>query len=471
MAPQIAPRQKMRDISLEERRGTLKEVHLGFNEEEAVAEASRCLNCKVPRCSQKGCPMHNLIPQWIALIKERKFMEAAELSRTTSPIPEICSRICPHDRLCEGNCVLGVKNEPVAIGALERFINDYAFEKGDIPIPVGAKTGKKVAIIGGGPAGLAVAEQMIRKGHEAVIYDSMPLPGGLIANGLPGFKIDPGVVQRRWKLLEKAGVKYMPEWKIPEKITLNQMLDGLYDAVFVGIGAWVAAAPKIEGMDSKGVIAALDYLRATEKDLPVKGKPVLVLGGGDTAMDCARVAVRRGATRAIVAYRRDEANMPGSKKEVKAAKEEGVEFNFLVSPNKFISEGGSLKSIEFQQMELGEPDAEGRRSPKPVPGKVLNYPAEIAVLAFGFKLDKKLVAESLGLGADKWGNILINPETGATTRVGVFAGGDCTNGADLASTAVACGRKAAAAIDKYLSDRNWAAIGIPPECAPTTEAK
>jgi glutamate synthase (NADPH/NADH) small chain len=462
----------MRDISLEERKTTFKEVHLGFNEEEAVAEASRCLNCKVPRCSQKGCPMHNLIPQWIALAKERKFMEAAELSRTTSPIPEICSRICPHDRLCEGNCVLGVKGEAVAIGALERFINDYAFSRGDIPIPVGPRTGKKVAIIGGGPAGMAVAEQMVRKGHEATIYDSMPLPGGLIANGLPGFKIDAAVVDRRWKLLEKAGVKFLPGMKVPEKITVDRLLDGMHDAVFVAVGAWISAAPKIEGMQAKGVMAALDYLRATEAELPVRGKPVLVLGGGDTAMDCARVAIRRGATRAIVAYRRDEANMPGSKKEVKAAKEEGVEFNVLISPNKFIADAnGNLKSIEFQQMELGEPDAEGRRSPKAVPGKTLEYPAEIAVLAFGFKVDYKLVADAMGLKTDKWGNILINPETGATTRTGVFAAGDCTNGADLASTAVAVGRKAAAGIDKYLTDRNWAAVAIPPECLPPTEAK
>jgi NADPH-dependent glutamate synthase beta subunit-like oxidoreductase len=289
---------------------------------------------------------------------------------------------------------------------------------------------------------MAVAEQMVRKGHEATIYDAMPLPGGLIANGLPGFKIDAAVVARRWKILEKAGVKFVGGTKVPEKISIDKLLDGMADAVFVGVGAWISAAPKIEGMQAKGVIAALDYLRATESELPIKGKPVLVLGGGDTAMDCARVAVRRGATRAIVGYRRDEANMPGSKKEVKAAKEEGVEFNFLVSPNKFISDDkGALKSIEFQQMELGEPDAEGRRSPKPVAGKTLEYPAEIAVLAFGFKTDNKLVAEAMGLKTDKWGNILINPGTGATSRTGVFAGGDCTNGADLASTAVAVGRK------------------------------
>lgn len=470
MAKPVEPRQPMPDISLEERKTSFKEIHLGFTEEMAVKEASRCIQCKKPMCSEKGCPLRNKIPQWIALARDRRFMEAAELSRTTSSMPEICSRICPQDRLCEKNCALGIKNDPIAIGALERFINDYAKARGDIPIEAGAPTGKKVAIIGAGPAGMAAAEQLRRFGHEAVIYDAQKDPGGLLAGVLPGFKIDRQVVRDRWALLEKAGVRFSGGKRLGGDVTLDSLFKEGFSAVFVGVGTWQPSSPRIPGIDSAGVVQAIDFLRGDENGVPAKGGNVVILGGGDSAMDCARAAVRRGAASVTIAYRRDEANMPGSKKEVKACKEEGVQFKLLINPVEFLpGPDGRLKAIKMQNMELGEPDEKGRRSPKPVEGSFFELPVDIAVPAFGFKLDGTWAAETLGVELDKWGNIAVNPETGATAKTGVFAGGDCTNGADLAVRAVRAGRVAAAAIDRYVREGNWNSIAL--GAAPTQEAR
>ncbi len=466
MPPKVEPRQQMPMISIEERKTSFSPLYRGFTEEMALAEAKRCISCKKPMCKEKGCPLSNRIPEWIALIKEGKFMEAAALTRETSSMPEICSRVCPQDRLCEGKCALGIKNEPVAIGALERFANDYAREHGDIPIKAGAQKGKSVAIVGAGPAGLAVAEQLLTFGYTPVLHDSLGEPGGLLIAGLPGFKISREIVGARWKLLEAAGARFKGGQTLGKDFSLDSLMKDSYAAVFLGVGTWTPSVPKLPGLDAEGVVQALHFLRGAKDGIPVKGKTVVVLGGGDTAMDCARTAIRRGAKKATIAYRRDEANAPGSKKEVKAARDEGVEFIFLITPVKFIANGnGKLTAIRFQKMELGEPDAEGRRSPKPVPDSFFEMQADFAVPAFGFKLDSSWANDKAGVEFNQWGNFLVNPETGATSRRGVFAGGDCTLGADLVVRAVLAGRRAAAGINRYLTDGNWEVLAPTPQGA------
>jgi glutamate synthase (NADPH/NADH) small chain len=458
MAREVMPRQEMPQATLEARKTSFAEIKLGFTAEAAVAEAKRCIACKQAQCSLKGCPLKNRIPEWVMLTAQGKFMEAATISRTTSNLPEICGRVCPQDRLCEGKCALGIKGEAVAIGAIERFINDYARSQGDIPLPVGAPTGKRVAIVGAGPAGLAAAAELRALGHDVVIYDVQPEPGGLLMYGLPQFKLRPEVVRGRWKLLENAGVKFQGKTRVGEAVSMDDMLKK-NDAVFVATGTWLSSVPKLPGRELAGIVQSLEFLKGGPDGMPVSGMPVIVLGGGDTAMDCARSAIRRGATRAVIAYRRDEANMPGSKKEVKMAKEEGVEFILLISPLEFLAgPTAKLRAIKFQKMELGEPDAEGRRSPKPIAGSEFEMAAQMAVMAFGFKLDSDLVTKNLGLGLSPEGNILVNPDTGATTRPGVFSGGDAVLGADLVVRAVVAGRRAAAGIHRFLNKEPWSAL-------------
>ncbi len=459
MAANVAPRQPMPVLDLPSRRSSFGEIAQGFTPEQAVAEARRCILCKTPQCSLKGCPLHNLIPAWIKLIQEEKFAEAAALTRTTSSMPEICSRVCPQERLCEGSCALGIKHEAIAIGALERFVNDWAHEHGEIPLQAAPATGRTVAVIGSGPAGMAAAEQFRWWGHDVVVYDALEEPGGLLASGLPGFKLPLEVVRNRWKLLTDAGVRFEGGWRIGERMTVDDLFTGLFDAVFVAIGAWSPVVPNLPGRDLPGVVQALDFLRGGPDGLRVAGQEVVVLGGGDTAMDSARTAIRRGATRARIAYRRDESNMPGSRKEVKMAKEEGVEFEFLVSPLAFLAGAdGRVRAIRVQRMALGEPDAEGRRRPTPVAGSETEVPAHTAVMAFGYRPDASWVGRELGVDLNADGNILVNAETGATSRPGVFAAGDCTLGADLVCRAVLTGRKAAAGIHQWLLHGDWAAL-------------
>jgi len=458
MAREIIPRQEMPQATLEVRKTSFAEIKMGFSAEAAIQEAKRCIKCKQAQCSLKGCPLKNRIPEWVALTAEGKFMEAAVISRTTSSMPEICGRVCPQDRLCEGKCALGIKGEAVAIGAIERFINDFARSQGEPPLPVGAPTGKKVGVLGAGPAGLSAAEQLRALGHAVTIYDLLPEAGGLLRYGLPHFKIQPALVQARWKLLEAAGVTFKGDTRVGKDVAFDDFMKS-HDAVFVAPGTWLSSVPKLPGRELPGIVQSLEFLKGGPDGMPVKGVPVIVLGGGDTAMDCARSAIRRGATRAVIAYRRDEANMPGSKKEVKMAKEEGVEFILLISPLEFLAgPTGKLRAIKFQKMELGEPDAEGRRSPKPIAGSEFEMAAETAVMAFGFKLDSDLVTKSLGLGLSPEGNVLVNPETGATTRPGVFSGGDAVLGADLVVRAVVAGRRAAAGINRFLNKEPWDAL-------------
>lgn len=446
------PRERIRDF---------REVYREYDVESAMREAQRCVECKDPPC-EEACPLHNRIKDWLVLTAEGRILEAAALSRSTSNMPEICGRICPQDRLCEGKCIVGVKNRPVAIGPIERFINEFAFRTfRGIPRPeIAPPSGKRVAIVGGGPAGLACAEELVKRGHQVTVFEALPRPGGLLLYGIPGFKLEKWVVLRRLKYLRDLGVKFVCNTKIGRDLSLEGLFGQGYSAIFLAVGAQRARNPEIPGMRLEGIHEALPFLvrnnldeiflgrPAPEKD-DLRGKLVTVFGGGDTAMDCVRTSVRLGASRVVCVYRRDEENMPGSRQEVKRAKEEGVEFFFYTAPVSFIGdERGCVRKVECIRMELGEPDASGRRSPVPVPGSNFEIDTEFVILAFGFEGDA--VPDPGGkLRITKWGTYEVD-ENKMTSWPGVFAGGDIVRGPDLLVTALRDGRDAAQGIDRYL---------------------
>jgi glutamate synthase (NADPH/NADH) small chain len=436
---------------VEERVRDFCEVTLTYRPEQATAEAARCLECGKAPCVA-ACPLHNPIREWLVLTAQGRFLEAAHLSRTTNPMPEICGRVCPQDRLCEGACVLGVKQEPVAIGAVERFINDYAIAQEGLPVPPPAPlTGFRVAVVGAGPAGLACAEALVRRGHVVEVYEAHPEPGGLLRFGIPGFKLDPAVVRRRVDYLRRLGIRFVCGVRVGDDLSLDD-LRRRFDAVFLATGATTPRRPALPGIHLDGVVDALPFVTRTRPESPerddLRGRQVVVLGGGDTAMDCLRTARRLGASRVTCVYRRDEANMPGSRREVQAAREEGVEFIWLAAPVRFVDDGaGRLVAIECIRMALGEPDESGRRRPVAVVGSEFTLPADVAVLAFGF--DGTPVPAPRGPRTTAGLTYVVDAD-GATDIPGVFAGGDVVRGPDLVVTALADGRRAADAIDRYL---------------------
>lgn len=464
VAPAKRPRIEPRKRPPEERIRDFLEVSLEFTAEEAQSEAARCIRCKNPAC-EHACPLNNRIRDWLVLTAEGRFLEAAECSRQTNNMPEICGRICPQDRLCEGACVLGIKYEPVAIGAIERFINEYAFRQlGGIPRPeMAPTTGERVAIVGAGPAGLACAEELVKRGYRVTVFEAWPFPGGLLIYGIPGFKLEKWVVERRIAYLRALGVEFVCGTRIGERVTLDDLFAQGYSAIFLGTGATIPKRPKLEGIELKGIHDALPFLirnNVEPRFLPpgdwtrddLTGKTVVVLGGGDTAMDSLRTARRLGAARVICAYRRDEENMPGSRREVKAAKEEGVEFLWLTNPVRFIGdENGWVRKVECIRMELGEPDEEGRRRPIPIPGSNFELEADVVIIAFGFD-PSPISLEDPRLKRTPWGTYEVD-ENKMTSWPGVFAGGDVVRGADLLATALRDGRDAAAGIDRYLRAR------------------
>jgi len=440
----------------QERIADFREVSLTYTPEQAVAEASRCLECGKAPC-EAACPLHNRIRGWLALTMEGQFVEAAHLSRSTNPMPEICGRICPQDRLCEGACTIGVKREPVAIGAIEKFINEYAIAQEGLPLPDAAPaTGLRVGVVGAGPAGLACAEELVRRGHHVTVYERQPHPGGLLRYGIPGFKLEKHVVDRRIRYLERLGVEFVTGTRVGDDIALEEMR-AYFHAVYIATGATTPKRPVLPGSDLPGVEDALPFLaRNAPDDLDaaarddLRGQRVVVLGGGDTAMDCLRTARRLGAAEVVCLYRRDEANMPGSRREVQAARDEGVVFHWLAAPVRFLGGGGRLRGVECIRMELGEPDEEGRRRPVPVEGSSFEVPADLAILAFGFDGSPPPAADGPALRRD---GTYMADENGATTVPGIFAGGDIVRGPDLVVTALRDGRRAAEAIDRYLRRR------------------
>ena len=439
------------------------EAIIRLDDEWAVYESTRCIHCPDPAPCQKACPAGNDISFAVWLIENGQFLEAASIYRQTSSLPEVCGRICPQERLCEGACVRGKKGSlPVPTGALEAFTTQYERSKQGVNIPVGKFTGKKVAIIGAGPAGLGCAEQLLRKGHAVTIFDSKPAPGGLLVYGIPNFKLAKEVFFCRWADFEKAGVKFVGSTTIGKDRTIDQLFEEGYAAVFVGVGVGIDAKMEVPGEDLAGVYEGTDFLVRANMDLnllpedkrqrPPIGKRVAVIGGGDTASDCLRSALRMGAEQVMCLYRRTEQEMPGGKKDRQMAKEEGAQYRFLTQPVKFIAgEDGRLAAIDCIEMKLGEPDATGRRKPVPVEGSNFSIAVDTAIKALGYWPDPLIGESTPGLEVHDWGLIsVVDKETGATSRAGVFAGGDDVTGPDLVVTAMVAGRKAAAAIDRYL---------------------
>lgn len=439
----------------EERLRDFCEVSLTYTPEEARAEAARCVECAKPPCV-KACPLHNPIKDWLVLAAEGRFLEAAHLSRTTSNMPEICGRICPQDRLCEDVCIVGVKHPAVAIGAIEKFINEHALAEEGLPLPPTAPpNGHRVAVVGSGPSGLACAEDLVRRGYHVTVYEAAERPGGLLRYGIPGFKLDKAVLDRRTEYLEQLGVEFVCGTRVGADVTLEELLGAGFSAAYLATGATAPKRPALPGLELEGIEDALPFLIRHNPDVgdaedDLTGLRVVVLGGGDTAMDCLRTARRLGAASVTCVYRRDEANMPGSRREVQAARDEGVVFEWLKAPVRFLDNGaGGVRGIEVQHMDLGEPDAEGRRRPVPIEGSNFEMEADLVILAFGF--DGSPVPSNDGPARTKWGTYTVD-DRGMTTVPGVFAGGDVVRGADLVTTALVDGRAAAAAIDRYLAE-------------------
>lgn len=441
-----------------ERVEDFREIYSEFDEATARDQAARCIQCPQALC-MTGCPLANRIPEWMALTAQGLFLEAAEVSRATSNLPEICSRVCPQEKLCEGACILNTRTDPVAIGAIERFINEYAFAHGGVDVGRAPANGRRVAVIGSGPGGLACADELARLGYGVTIFESQLIPGGLLVNGIPAFKLEKHIVERRIDLLVRRGV----EFKLGVRVGWDLSLAGLrekFDAIFLGVGAQKPKPLDIPGAELAGIVEALPFLTQKNVDSPlvagepiaVRGRRVAVLGGGDTAMDCLRTSLRSGAREAVCLYRRDLANMPGSRKEYANALEEGAQFRFLTNPVALVGDAaGRVAAVRCVRMELGAPDASGRRSPRPVPGSEFEVPADLVLVAYGFDpVPFPADSDLARVATDKWGGFKID-ENQMTSLPGVFAGGDSVRGPSLVVHAVRDARKAAQGIHRHLS--------------------
>ncbi len=464
---QSVPKQKP-----EERVLNFCEVYLGFDEERARIEATRCIQCPDPAPCHKSCPVHNDIPLATWHISQGEFLEAAAVYRQTSNLPEVCGRVCPQEALCQGSCVLGKRDLPVYLGKLESFVTDYERRTVGLRKPeIAAATGKKVAVVGSGPAGIAVAEELAKRGHSITVYETWPVPGGVLVYGIPSFKLKKSVIAEKVKYLEEIGIQFVTNTTVGADIKIEDLLKNGYQAIFLGTGAGVPTRLNLPGEDLKGIFMATEYLvrgnllpEALPKGIQTKpevGRHVAVIGGGDTAMDCVRTARRLqvqagmpdGTTTCY--YRRTEKEMPGKVEERTNAREEGVQFEFLTAPVKFFGDDkGHVKSMECVRMKLGDPDASGRRSPVPIEGSNFTVDAETVICALGYKADTVIEKTTPGLRVNKWGLYVIDPQTGATSLPGVYAGGDNVTGPDLVVTAMAAGRRAALAIDAYLSAKS-----------------
>ncbi len=456
------PRQNPDKRPAEQRVRDFREIYGNFNQESAATQAGRCISCGNPYCEWK-CPVHNYIPNWLKLVNEGNLLEAAELSHRTNSLPEVCGRVCPQDRLCEGACTMNDGFGAITIGSVERYISDEAFKAGWRPDMSGVvKTGKRVAVVGAGPAGLGCADVLVRNGVQPVVYDRYPQIGGLLTFGIPPFKLEKDVVQTRRRVMEEMGVRFVLDTEIGTDKPFQALLDE-YDAVFLGMGAYTYMKGGFPGEELHGVTDALPYLVSNinrlmglEKDpeefIDMNGQRVVVLGGGDTAMDCNRTALRQGARQVICAYRRDEDNMPGSRREVENAKEEGVRFLFNRQPIEILGHD-RVEGVKVIQTRLGKPDSRGRQRPEPVPGSEEVIPADRVVIAFGFRPSPCDWFERHAIEIDGMGRVLAVGQGRykfQTANPKVFAGGDMVRGSDLVVTAVFEGRDAAQGILDYL---------------------
>ena len=438
------------------------EIYQPYTQDQVSGQAHRCLECGNPYCEWK-CPVHNFIPNWLKLISEGNIFEAAELSHQTNSLPEVCGRVCPQDRLCEGACTLNDGFGAVTIGNAEKYITDTAFAMGWRPdMSKVVWTDKKVAVIGAGPAGIGCADILVRNGVKPVVFDKYPEIGGLLTFGIPEFKLEKSVMSRRREIFTEMGVEFRLNTEVGKDITIDELLRD-YDAVFMGMGTYTYMKGGFPGEDLPGVYDALPFLVSNvnrnlgfEKDpadfISVKGKRVVVLGGGDTAMDCNRTSIRQGASSVSCAYRRDEENMPGSKREVANAREEGVQFLFNRQPVAVVGEG-TVEGVKVVTTQLGEPDEKGRRRPEVVPGSEEVLPADVVLIAFGFRPNPPDWLVDHKISTNDWGGV-VAPEHQQfkfqTSNPKVFAGGDMVRGSDLVVTAIWEGREAATGILDYL---------------------
>jgi glutamate synthase (NADPH/NADH) small chain len=449
--------------SIEERKISFVEIYNEYNQVEASNQAHRCLDCGNPYCEWK-CPVHNYIPDWLKLVNEGNIIEAAELCHSTNSLPEVCGRVCPQDRLCEGACTLNDGFGAVTIGSTEKYITEKAFEMGWKPdMSYRTWTTKKVAIVGSGPAGIACADILTRSGIHSHVYDKNQEIGGLLTFGIPEFKLEKKVVRRRRKILEEMGVEFFLGKEIGKDIPFQKLYED-YDAVFLAMGTYTSLEGGFEGEKLPGVFKAIDYLISNTNNLlkiedktnnfiDLKNKDVIVLGGGDTAMDCNRTAIRQGAKSVTCLYRRDEQNMPGSKREVQNAREEGVDFKFNIQPIDIVG-SEKVEGVKIVNTHLGEPDQNGRRVPVPVPGSERIYKADAVIVAFGFRASPANWFNDFEIETDKSGLVLAEEKQAfsfQTSNEKIFSGGDMVRGSDLVVTAIWEGREAAKSIIKYVS--------------------
>ncbi|MEW6389161.1 MAG: NAD(P)-dependent oxidoreductase [Pseudomonadota bacterium] len=465
------PRKTPEKRAAAERSGDFHEIYADFIDAKAAEQASRCSQCGVPFC-QTHCPLHNNIPDWLRMTAEGRLEEAYALSQATNSMPEVCGRICPQDRLCEGNCVIEQSGHgTVTIGSVERYLTDKAWENGWVkPLVAGEARGQSVGVIGAGPAGLAAAEKLREAGYDVTVYDRHDRAGGLLIYGIPGFKLEKDVVERRTKRLADGGVVFKLGFEVGKDATLED-LRAQHDAVLIAVGVYAARDLTVPGGGSKGVVPALDYLITSNRlslgdsvpaydsgELNAEGKDVVVVGGGDTAMDCVRTAIRQGAASVTCLYRRDKANMPGSMREVANAEEEGVTFEWLAAPRALSGEAEAVTGVRAIRMRLGAPDASGRQSPEEIPGGDFDRPAQLVVKALGFEPENLPELWSApDLKVTRWGTVKADVRNQMTNLDGVFAAGDIVRGASLVVWAIKDGRDAADAIHRYLQ----AKIGAP----------
>jgi glutamate synthase (NADPH/NADH) small chain len=456
------PRQPMPEQKPEVRRRNFKEVPLGLTEEVALKEAQRCIQCKKPSCME-GCPVSVDIPDFINFIKQGEFTKAIRKIWEKNALPAVCGRVCPQESQCEGSCILAKKGEAVAIGNLERFAADLEREHGQGELPPKAEpTGKRVAVVGSGPSGLTVAGDLVLKGHDVTIFEAFHKPGGVLVYGIPEFRLPKEIVYSEVNYLERLGAKLECNTVVGAAVSLEELFEEGYDAIYIGVGAGLPRFLNVPGENLIGIYSANEYLtRANlmkaylfpDYDTPIAlGKDVAVFGAGNVAMDSARTAMRLGADRVRVVYRRSREEMPARSAEIHHAEQEGIEFYLLTAPTRFIgNEKGRVTGVECLKMELGEPDESGRRRPVPVEGSEFQLDCDLGVIAVGAGANPLLTRSTEGLDLNQWGYIIADPETGKTTKKGVWAGGDIVTGSATVILAMGAGRKASDSIHQYLT--------------------
>jgi glutamate synthase (NADPH/NADH) small chain len=462
------PRHDMPEQEPHERATNFEEVNLGYSIEIAMEEAERCIRCKNPVCVD-GCPVSVKIPEFIKMIADGKFDEAAEILKTDNALPAVCGRVCPQEEQCEAVCVLAKKGKPVAIGYLERFAADWQRKHSNLKhAHVREKTGKKVAIVGGGPAGLSCAGDLIQMGHDVTVFEALHEIGGVLVYGIPEFRLPKEIVRAEVDALHELGVEFVTNYVIGLTETIEE-LQARFDAIFIGVGAGLPYFLNVPGEHLNGVYSSNEFLTRVNLmkayDFPnnvtpiydLKDKNVAVFGGGNTAMDAVRTSKRMGAKRAMICYRRTENEMPARVEEIKHAKEEGIEFMLLVAPLELVGDdNGVLRAIKLQQMELGEPDSSGRRRPVPIKDAIEEIPVDAVVIAIGNGSNPIISQTTPELIVNKWGNILVDESNMKTNMKGIFAGGDIVTGGATVILAMGAGRTASKAIDEYLKNpESW----------------